>query len=111
VLRKLLRDPHPRVAGLLLDNPRITENDVLLIACRRPAAITVLHEVTQKWFHNTRIRMALVLNPGSPTALSVPLLGLLIRPELAQLVVAMDIPAVVRDTARELYDRRPPVAS
>ncbi len=108
-LRKLLRDPHPMVAHLVLTNPRVTEEDILVMACRRPAITSILHEVAQQWFHNARVRMALVFNPGSPAAISVPLLGLLVRHELAQIVNAMDIPPIVRDTARQLYALRPPL--
>jgi hypothetical protein len=109
ILRKLLRDPHPMVAHLVLANPRVTEEDILIMACRRPAIISVLHEVAQQWFHHARVRMALVLNPGSPAAISVPLLGLLVRHELAQVVNAMDISPMLRDTARQLYTLRPPL--
>ena len=39
----------------------------------------------------------------------MPLLGLLVRHELAQIVNAMDIPPILRDTARQLYALRPPL--
>jgi hypothetical protein len=54
--------------------------------------------------------MAIALNPGSPPAVSVPMLGLMMRPELGEVVRAADLPAVVRATARELYQLRPPLA-
>ena len=33
----MLRDPHPDVVAILLDNPHITESDVVRIASARPA--------------------------------------------------------------------------
>jgi len=50
-----------------------------------------------------------VLNPGCPLAVSVPLLGLLLRPELRAVADAMDLSATVRRIAHELALRRPPL--
>ena len=108
-IASLLRDPHPMVAHILLHNPRVTELDVLNMAARRPAIPSILHEIAQSWYRSARVRMGLVLNPGTPPAIAVPLLGLLTRPQLAEVNVAMDIPIVVRDTARQIHELRPPL--
>jgi hypothetical protein len=110
VLEKLLRDPHPMVARLLIDNPRITENDVVRMAAYRPANAGVLMEIGGRWSRRGRVRMAVVLNPGAPPAVAVPLLGLLSRPELDQVACAADLAPVVRATARELHELRPPLS-
>ena len=65
-------------------------------------------EIAKSWGLRPRVRQALVLNPGSPPAVSVPLLTLMGRPELAEVLVATDVPPVVRATARELWEFRPP---
>jgi hypothetical protein len=108
---KLLRDPHPMVVENLLANPRLTEDDVVRMVARRPAYPSVLAEVARHpvWSQRARVRMALVQNPGTPVELAVPLVRLLIRPELNQLIAAPDLPAVVRAAAAELLERRPPV--
>jgi hypothetical protein len=110
-LDKLLRDPHPMVVQNLLQNPRLTEDDVVRMVARRPAYPEVIAEVARhpRWSQRARVRMAIVQNPGSPPALAVPLIRLLIRPELMQVVEAADIPALVRAAASELLERRPPV--
>lgn len=111
VLDKLLRDPHPMVMRNLLQNPRITEDDVMRVAARRPAVADVIAEIARHpvWSTRPRVRMAIVQNPGAPRAIVVPLLRLLIRPELAEVAAAADVPAAVRAAARELLERRPPV--
>jgi hypothetical protein len=109
MLDKLMRDPHPMVARIVLSNPRITEDDVLLMAARRPAVPRVAVEIAKKWTRSARVRMSIVLNPGSPPAVSVPLLSLLSRPELATVRRAADLPAVVRATAQDLHELRPPL--
>ena len=108
---KLLADPHPMVVKNLLANPRLTEDDVVRMVARRPAYPQAIAEVARHavWSQRARVRMAIVQNPGTPPELSVPLVRLLIRPELAQLVAAPDVPALVRAAARELLERRPPV--
>jgi hypothetical protein len=108
---KLLRDPHPMVAQNLLQNPRLTEDDVVRMAARRPAYPEVLGEVARHpiWSHRARVRLTIVQNPGTPPEIAVPLVQLLLRPELQQVVSASDVPAVVRAAAGELLERRPPV--
>ncbi|WP_437590145.1 hypothetical protein [Sorangium sp. So ce1000] len=107
----LLRDPHPLVIRNLLANPRLTEDDVVRLAARRPANAEVMTEIARhpEWPQRARVRMAIVQNPGAPPEIAVPMVRLLLRPELLRLTAATDVPAVVRAAARELLDRRPPV--
>jgi hypothetical protein len=107
----LMRDPHPLVIRNLLANPAMTEDDVIRMAARRPAFPEVLVEIARhpRWSLRGRVRMAVIQNPGSPPEIAVPMVRLLIRPELLQVVAAADVAAVVRAAATELLDRRPPV--
>jgi hypothetical protein len=108
---KLLRDPHPMVVKNLLQNPRLTEDDVVRMVARRPAYPEVLGEVARHpvWSQRARVRMAIVQNPGAPPEIAVALVRLLIRPELVQVISAVDVTTVVRAAATELLERRPPV--
>jgi hypothetical protein len=108
---KLLRDPHPMVVANLLGNPRLTEDDVLRMVARRPAFPEVIAEVAKHpvWPTRPRVRMAIIQNPGTPPEIAVPLVRLLIRPELREVLAAVDVPAVVRAAASELLECRPPV--
>jgi hypothetical protein len=108
---KLLRDPHPMVVQNLLANPRLTEDDVIRMVARRPAYPAVVGEVARhpRWSSAARVRMAIVQNPGTPPELAVPLVRLLIRPELHQVLAAADVHPLVRAAAGELLERRPPV--
>lgn len=110
-LDALMRDPHPLVVRNLLGNPRLTEDDVVRMAARRPLFREVVLEIVRhpRWSQRTRVRMAVVQNPGTPPEVAVPLVGLLIRPELLQVAAAADVPAVVRAAAAELLERRPPL--
>ncbi len=108
---KLLLDPHPLVIHQLLANPRMTENDLIRIVTKRPARIAALREVARapRWLTRERVRMSLLLNPGAPTELTVPLLCVCTRTQLHEIKEAADVPFVLRATAGELLERRPPM--
>jgi len=80
------------------------------MAAQRPARPEVIVEIakTPAWVKRARVRMAIVLNPLSPPEVSVPLLSLLLRPELEQVAGASFLPKVVRSAAMDLLARRPP---
>lgn len=112
-LDKLMADPHPLVIQNLLMNPRLTEDDVVRMASRRPAHREAIVQIarTPKWMVQARVRLAVVLNPGTPPEVSVPALPQLSRSELREVVALTLLPAVVRIAARDLLQRRPPMPS
>lgn len=108
---KLLSDPHPMVIQQLLQNPKITEEDVVRLVTIRPARAEVMREVvlSHRWLRRSRVRLAILLNPGSPPEIVMPLVPLCSRPELRELVGSTDTSVVLRATALELLERRPPM--
>ncbi|WP_146653889.1 hypothetical protein [Labilithrix luteola] len=110
MLERLLRDPHPDVIRQLLVNPRLTEDDVLRMAARRPSRPDVLSEIARssRWAHRPRLRMALVLNPDTPLEIAGPILGLLLRHELRLVATSPTVAPAVRALALEHLQRRPP---
>ena len=81
---KLCSDPHPLVIRQLLENPKMVEDDAIRIATLRPARPAALRELVRahRWLSRPRVRMAIMLNPGSPSVIAMPLLGLCTREEL-----------------------------
>jgi hypothetical protein len=53
--------------------------------------------------------MAVLLNPGSPPELTMPLLGLCTREELRDVLKSTETSIVLRGVAQELLARRPPL--
>jgi hypothetical protein len=107
---KLLGDPHPLVIRQLLKNPRLTEDDLIRLVTRRPARLEVMAELAQTcWLSRSRIRVAVLLNPGSPPAMTMPLLAVCTRGELRDVIQTSDAPLVLRATAHEFFERRPPL--
>jgi hypothetical protein len=110
-LQRLLRDPHPDVIRRCLGNPRLVEDDVVRLAARRPGRAEVLAEIARSsWVHRPRVRLALVMNPGTPVEVVARLVGLLIRPELTMAARSPGVAAMVRALCLEHLERRPPGA-
>jgi hypothetical protein len=110
MMERLLRDPHPDVIRMVLANPRVTEEDVLAVAARRPVRPDVLTEIARnpRWAHRGRIRMALVLNPDTPLEIAAPVAGLLMRHELRLVASSPTVAPAVRALCLEHLERRPP---
>jgi hypothetical protein len=108
---KLLGDPHPLVIRQLLQNPKLTEDDVVRWVARRPPRATVLDELSRapQWLCRPRVRLAVLFNPGAKLTLTIPLLGACTRAELREIVASADTPVTLRATALELFERRPPL--
>lgn len=111
VLEKLLRDPHPLVLRQLLGNPRLTEDDVVRLAARRPLSSAVVEALAEspRWLRRPRVRLTLLLNPGTPEAVSMPLLAVCTRCDLLEVVHGVDAPLALRGSAQELLERSPPL--
>jgi hypothetical protein len=107
---RLLADPHPEVIRRLLENPKVTEDDVLRLAAKRPVAPEILAEIARspRWIHRGRVRLAVVLNPDVPLEIAAPVVALLLRQELRLVVASTHASAAVRALCLEHVERRPP---
>ena len=109
-LAKLLMDPHPEVIRQLLRNPRVTEDDVVRLASKRPCRSDVLAEIVRsvRWIHRTRVRLSVVLNPDTPVEIAAPIVGLLMKQELKLVAQSTHVSPAVRALCLEHLERRPP---
>ena len=108
---KLLGDPHPLVIRQLLENPRLTEDDVVRMTARRPARLEVLEAIARhgRWLSRPRVRLTVLFNPGSPGAMTMPLLAVCTRNELSEVLHHSESSPVLRSAALELLERLPPL--
>jgi hypothetical protein len=111
-LQRLMSDTHPDVISRVLRNPRLTEDDVVRLAARRPGNRTVLAEIARAthWLRRSRVRVALLLNPATPPDIAVRIAGLLLRTELQLVARSAGVAASLRALCMEHLERRPPVA-
>lgn len=110
VLEKLVLDPHPLVLQQLFESSRLVEADVVRIAARRPLRAAAIETLTSSvnWLRRTRVRLTLVLNPGCPHGVAMPLVSTFPREDLQLLVSSTTISLTLRTAAHELLERLPP---
>jgi hypothetical protein len=100
----LLRDPHPAVVAILVDNPHVTESDILKIASRRPSVPESLSNlaVHPRWGVRHAIKRALVMNPSTPLADAIRIVTTLRAAELAELAEDPALPEALREHAAQV---------
>lgn len=99
VLARALRDPHPDVVRILLDNPALTELDVVRLCAQRPVQPEVLALVFAhvRWIVRYRVRLTLVLNPHTPEEIALQLLPHLTTTDLRAVARSGELSARVRE--------------
>jgi hypothetical protein len=107
VLQRLLANPEPEVVHNLLFNPRITEQDVVLLAARRPAYGEVQFEIfgSHRWIRRYNVKRALVLNPYTPSDIALRLVSFLNRSDLRLVVSSPTLGAALRQAAGRLLEQ------
>ena len=101
----LVRDPHPAVIAILLDNPHVTEADIVRIACARPAVPASLARLAAhpRWSVRHAVKRALVLNPSTPLADAIRIATTLRSQELRELAADASLPEPLRLHAAEVH--------
>jgi hypothetical protein len=104
----LLRDPSKEVVLTVLENPKITENEIELAARSRSISAEVLRKITKKreWMKSYGIIFALVTNPKTPPGIALPLISELKTKDLAILEKNKNVIEGVRATAKKLLRAR-----
>jgi hypothetical protein len=107
VLQRLMRFPEAEVIRNLLENPRITEKDVVFLAARRPAKVEVQQTIfnSRKWLARYAVKRALILNPYTPTDLGLRLVSFLKQQDLRMLHSSPAVPTPLREAAAQLLER------
>lgn len=111
VLDRVAHDRDPRVIRVLLDNPRLTERDVVRVAALRPTTPAILELIAghPRWASRYAVRKALAFNPATPPELARHLLPTLLRQDLETMVQSQVLHATLREELRQrLVSRHPP---
>ncbi len=108
LLQHVLRDPHPDVIAVLLDNPHLTERDVVTLAARRPTQPSAqqLIAASERWAVRYAVKRALVLNPHTPLHLALRVATTLRTTHLRELAADAALAAPLREQAAMLLSRR-----
>jgi len=100
----MIRDPHPAVVAIVLDNPHVTEQDVVKMASMRPAVPESLAKIAahKRWSVRHPVKRALVLNPSTPLADAIRIATTLRAAELGELAADASLPEQLRRHATEV---------
>ncbi|HEX5656531.1 MAG TPA: hypothetical protein VFX59_05020 [Polyangiales bacterium] len=107
LLNRALRDPHPDVVRILLDNPALNELDVIRLCAQRPVAAEALMHVFRhpRWIVFYRVRAALAFNPFTPEAIALQLLPHLTPSDLKAVMRSSELSERVREACALPSDR------
>lgn len=99
----LMKDNNKTVHLMLVQNPRISTDEVAYIASYRQANPEALKMIAQNRMHlqNPRIVSALVRNPKTPTPIAVRLIDRLPKSEVQRLAKANDVQRPIQAAARK----------
>jgi hypothetical protein len=109
-LAKFVHDPSPRVVKALLDNQKLREEDVLIIANRKNVPPEVLDAIAKsgKWAESYPIRLALAKNPKTPLSVSLSIVRYLRLFDIAEMTRSPHIPHVFRHKVEAIVIERIP---
>ncbi len=108
VLDKLIHEENPAVIKNILNNPRITEKDVLKMITRRPVKVEIITEVvnSQKWIKRYIIKKAIIRNPYTPTKIALNLLHFMLLQSLKEIASDTQLHYSIRNTAKKIIQKK-----
>jgi hypothetical protein len=100
----LLRDTNKIIPRLVLQNPRISEDEILMLSKDRNTDDEVLRMIgeSREWTKIYVVRAALVENARTPVAIALKLLVTLADREIVRLAKSKNVPSVIATQARRI---------
>jgi hypothetical protein len=104
----LLRDPNKEVSLTVLQNPKVTETEIEMVAKSRSISDEALRKITKKreWMKNYNVVYSLVTNPKTPPGIALTLVGEIKTKDLSILEKNKNVTEGVRATAKKLLRAR-----
>jgi len=108
LIEKAMRDPHPMVTTKLLRNPKLTENDVIFMASKRPVSTAVLVEIALhlRWRSSRRICHSLLFNPALTNGVKLTLMPGLDITILKEISCDENFSPLIKETATRIISYR-----
>ncbi len=104
----LMKDPNREIVLTVLENPKITETEIELIARSRSVPDEIMRKIVKKreWMKSYAIVLAVVSNPKTPAGNAVSLLSELKTKDLTVLAKSRNVSEAVRSASRRLLQAR-----
>ncbi|MFQ5428528.1 MAG: hypothetical protein ACE5EZ_06055 [Thermodesulfobacteriota bacterium] len=97
----LIKDKNRVVALSVLKNPKLTEQEVIMVSSSTNTSEEILRDITnsREWLKSYNVKTALVFNPRSPLSSSLRLVDYLRERELKQLARSKGVPGALVSAA------------
>ena len=105
----LARDGSKTIRRYVLQNPRVTEEEIVAFARDRQTDEEMLRAIMNRreWMKAYQVRLALVRNPRTPLANAIRIMGTLLQRDVERIAKSRDVPqAVVAQARRTLLESR-----
>jgi hypothetical protein len=108
LIQRIARDQDHRVIEHLLDNPRLTENDVIRIGSARPTSPKALEAIFRhrRWISRYSVKKVIVFNPHSALSMALRLLPYLKLQDLDEVTSSSGLDPVLVETAERLKAKK-----
>jgi hypothetical protein len=104
----LIKDPSREIVLTVLENPKITETEIELLAKSRSVPDEIIRKIVKKreWMKNYAVVFAVVSNPKTPAGNAVSLLSELKTKDLTVLMKNRNVSDAVRTASKRLVQAR-----
>ena len=104
----LIRDPNRLVSSAVVNNPRISEQEVETIASMRSISEDILRQIAsnRQWARSYNVMHSLAKNPRTPIANAITIMSRLQLRDLAALMKNRNVSDAVRRQAERLHNSR-----
>jgi hypothetical protein len=104
----LIRDPNHLIQRFVLENPRISDEEVLMMARNRNLDTDLLRLIGEHkyWPRNYQIKLALVTNPKTPLAIALRFVSSMMDRDIRFLAKSKNVSATIATQARRLLMQR-----
>jgi hypothetical protein len=108
VIPSLRSEGHGEVIAALLGNPRLSEDEVLILCAGEQVPPVVLSAVGShpKWRQRYPVKMELLRNPRTPATVTLEFLDSLSTSDLGEIASLTGVPRLVRATAKQILESR-----
>lgn len=104
----LVRDPNRLIQRFILMNPRITDDEIIMLARNRNLDAELLRKIgdDKRWTRNYQVKVALVCNPKTPLATALHFVNSLQERDIRFLAKSKNVSATVVAQARRWLMKR-----
>jgi hypothetical protein len=104
----LIKDRNKIVAVSVLGSPKITETEIVAIANSRGVGDEILRLISMNrdWTKSYQIKLALVMNPKTPTPQAIKFINYLQDKELRNLMRSKDVSTQISTQARRILQKK-----